>query len=89
MATKPRWALQQGYLAPGGAVHLLLPRPHRPLPRLTTRCQMESGGDRQLLVTTIQMLEVIKEALPTMAGRAWRMTPWAWEVEGEEVEAMA
>lgn len=34
------------------------------------------------------MLEVIKEALPTMAGRAWRMTPWEWEVEEEE-EAMA
>lgn len=41
------------------------------------------------------MLEVIKETLPTMAGRAWRMTPSAWEVEVEveveveEVEAMA
>lgn len=33
------------------------------------------------------MLEVIKEALPTMAGRAWRMTPWEWEEE--EVEVMA
>lgn len=45
------------------------------------------NGDQQLLESTIQMLEVIKEALPTMAGRAWRMTPWAWE--GEEVEATA
>lgn len=88
MGTKLQWALQQGYLAPGVAARRLLPRPHRPLPHLTTRCQMENG-DQQLLVTTIQMLEVIKEALPTMAGRAWRMTPWAWEAEGEEVEAMA
>lgn len=47
------------------------------------------NGDQQLLVTTFQMLEVIKEALPTMAGRAWKMTPWAWEAEGEEAEAMA
>lgn len=85
MATRLRWVLQQGFLAPGGAARLLLlPRPHHPLPHLT-RCQMENG-DQQLLVTTIQMLEVIKEALPTMAGKAWRMTPWAWEVE--EVEAM-
>lgn len=44
------------------------------------------NGDQQLLLTTIQMLEVIKEALPTMAGRALKMTPWAWE--GEEVEVM-
>lgn len=52
---------------------------------------MESG-DHQLLVTTIQMLEVIKEARLTMAGRAWRMTPWAWEevvVVVEEEEATA
>lgn len=50
---------------------------------------MESGD--QLMVTTFQMLEVIKEVLPTMAGRAWRMMPWVWEVEEEEeeVEAMA
>lgn len=47
------------------------------------------NGDQQLLVIAIQMLEVIKEALPTMAGRAWRMTPWALEEQGEEVEAMA
>lgn len=88
MGTKLRWALQQGYLVPGGAVLRLLPHLHHPLPHRTTRCQMENG-DQQLLVTTIQMLEVRKETLPTMAGRAWRMTPWAWEVEGEEVEAMA
>lgn len=87
MGTKLQWALQQGYLAPGGAAHPLLLHPHHPLPRLTTRCQMENG-DQQLLVTTSQMLEVIKEALPTMAGRAWRMTPWAWVEQGEEVEAM-
>lgn len=47
---------------------------------------MESG-DQQLPVTTIQMVGVIKEAPPTMAGRAWRMTLWAWEVEGQEEEA--
>lgn len=88
MATKLQWDLQQGYLAPGGAMHPLLPCPHRLLPHLTTRCQMENG-DQQLLVTTFQMLEVIKEALPTMAGRAWKMMPWAWEAEGEEAEAMA
>lgn len=87
MATKLRWAPQQGYLAPGGAVRRLLPRPHHLLPHLTTRCQMANGVQQLLL--TIQMLEVIKEALLTMAGRAWRMTPWGWEGEGEEVEAMA
>lgn len=68
-------------------MYLLPLRPHHPVPHLTIRCQMENG-DQQLLVITFQMLEVIKEALPTMAGRAWKMTPWAWEVEGEEAEAM-
>lgn len=48
---------------------------------------MESGHQQPPLTTT-QMLEVIKEALPTMAGKAWRMTPWAWE-EPEGEEAMA
>lgn len=51
------------------------PCPHRRLP--------------QRLVTTLQMLEVTKEALLTMAGKAWRMTPWEWEEQWEAVEAMA
>lgn len=46
------------------------------------------------MVIIVLMLEVIKEAHPTMAGRVWRMMPWAWEEEEEvgeeeeEVEAM-
>lgn len=36
------------------------------------------NGDQQLLAT-LQILQVTKERLPAMAGRAWRMMPWVWE----------
>lgn len=75
MTPKPQWAHQQGYLALGEAVHHHLPHPHRPLPRLTTRCQTVSG-DPQPLVKPTQMLEILKEVQATMAGGAWRMMPW-------------
>lgn len=40
---------------------------------------MESGG-QLLLPTPLLMVRVSKEA-PAMAGKVWKMMPWAWAVE--------
>lgn len=83
--TKLLWVLQLGFPAPGAAAHPLLPR-RRLLPPPRAKCQTGNG---ELLVTTVQKQEFNKEVLPTMVGKAWRMTLWEWEERDLVVEAKA
>lgn len=85
-ATKLQWVLRLESLAPGGAAPPpLRPRlPRHPAPQPTTRCQMATGAPLPLAPTVLT--PIIKKEMPaTVAGRAWRMTPLAWE----EAEATA